>query len=105
MARLLALLLYPLVLLGRLLNALAGRDPMRLRKPPAGSLWIARGEPGPESYFREASDLEGRGHGGFGRIAARAVLAIAPAFARRRGQAPAAAPRGREIPDEIYTLW
>jgi len=104
MARLAALLLYPLALLARALNALRGRDPLRLRRPPPGSLWIPRGEPGRMSYFSEASDVEGRGHGGHGWIAGRTLLALAPAFARRRVKGPRPAPDG-EIPDEIYTLW
>jgi hypothetical protein len=107
MTRLLAALAYPLVVVARVLNALAGRDPLRLRRPAPGSLWIARGEPARQSYFSESSDVEGRGHGGFGWIAERILLAVAAASAHKRGATDArvAPASSREVPDEIYPLW
>jgi len=107
MARVLAILVYPLVLAGRLMNALGGRDPLRLRRPPPGSLWIARTQPGRPAYFAETSQVEGRGHRGFGRIAGRTLVALSAHWGRARGKPAHARTRERErdIPDEIYTLW
>src|SRR5215210_256752 len=103
MTRLLAALAYPLLVVARMLDALAGRDPLRLRRPAPGSLWIARGEPARSSYFSESSDVEGRGHGGFGWIAERILLAMAAACAHNGGAADARPPSAssREVPDEI----
>jgi hypothetical protein len=103
-------LVYPLLVLGRGLNFVFGRDPLRLREPAAQTCWIARGpEPSRMSYFSEASELEGDAHGGFGRLATGALRWIARSLAPPRGRTGeefrATAERDRDIPDEIYTLW
>lgn len=109
--RLVLVLLYPLLLLGRLLNVLLGRDPLRLREPVSETLWIARvpAEPKATSYFIELSEVEGRGHGGFGKLAGGSLVKVARLLApsrRRAGEAfRGAEDRDRDIPDEIYTLW
>ena len=106
MARLLALLAYPLVLAAGLAGRLLRRDPLRRRRPGPGSLWIERAQPSRGAYFSEASEVEGRGHGGLARPATRALLAFASLLARARPRGGARpAPREGEIPDEIYTLW
>ena len=107
--KLLLILLFPLLLLARLLSLLLGRDPLRLREPE-GSCWIRR-EAGPDtaSYFSEASVAEGRGHGGFSGLAAKPLELAARLAAPPRpvpGERPtAAADREQGIPDEVYTLW
>lgn len=103
MARLLALLAYPLVLACGLAGRALGRDPLRLRRPGPGSLWVERAQPGRGAYFSEDSAVEGRGHGGLARPATRLLAALAALFARGARERPAR-PAG-EIPDEIYTLW
>lgn len=108
--KLFLLLLYPLLLLGRVLNALFGRDPLRLREPLNQSFWISRaGDPDRASYFSEASVAEGRSHGGFGALAQQPLKWMAGLNAPRRA-APGAkfsagADREQGIPDEVYTLW
>jgi hypothetical protein len=109
MTTLLLTLLYPLLVAARAMNALLGRDPLR-RRPPAGSLWIARDPAAHDAgYFSESSPNEGRGHGGSGRIAAAVLLLIARWYAPPRSQPnekfSAAADREQGIPDEMYTLW
>lgn len=107
---LLLVLFYPVLLAARVLNRVLGRDPLRLREGPDGTLWIARDrQPDPASYFSEASAVEGRGHRGMGRVALRLLIWLSRAYAPRRGQ-PAgkfstAADREQGIPDELYTLW
>jgi len=103
-------LLYPLLMLGRSLNAFLGRDPLRVREPKSATCWIERGpEPNRTSYFSEASAVEGRGHGGFGRLATVALRWLARLLAPPRKRAGekfrAAAERDQDIPDEVYTLW
>lgn len=104
------ILLYPLLIIGRLFNQWLGRDPLRLNPPDAASFWIARGkEPSRASYFNEASEQEGHEHGGFGRIAATALLHVAavmaPTAAGKDEEFRASADRDQDIPDEVYTLW
>lgn len=108
---LILVLLYPLLLLGRLLNTLLGRDPLRLREPSSATCWIAR-EPAAvnrTSYFSEGSEAEGRGHGGFGRLAAEVLCLVARLLAPPRPRIGenfrAAAERDQDLPDEVYTLW
>lgn len=110
MLKLILACVYPAVIAGRLLNALTGRDPLRLREPAGGSYWIARAAPPPASqYFSESSAAEGRRHGGWGG----AAIAMLRRIARTTAPAPlqpgerysAAADREQGIPDEVYTLW
>ena len=110
LTKVILVLLYPLLILGRILNFLLGRDPMRAREPNGASCWIERGpEPDRTSYFSEASNLEGTSHGGFGRLATVVLVCVARLFAPSRKSADkdfrAAADRDQEIPDEVYTLW
>lgn len=102
--------IYPLLILGRLLNGLRNRDPLRIKPPEQASFWIGREvEPSRASYFSEASENEGRGHGGFGCMAA-AVIGwlgrwMAPAVKNDGKDFRASADREQDIPDEVYTLW
>ena len=110
LTKLILVLLYPLLILGRILNALLGRDPLRLREPKAATCWIERGpQPSRTSYFSEASEPEGRQHGGFGRLAT-VVLGwvarqLAPRLKSTGKDFHAAADRNQDIHDEVYTLW
>lgn len=108
--KLLLILLYPLLLLARALNALLGRDPMRLREPRGESCWIPRAaQPDSASYFSEASVAEGKGHGGFGGLARGPLKVLArlhsPARPAPGEKYSTAADREQGIPDEVYTLW
>jgi hypothetical protein len=110
LTKVLLVLVFPLLLLGRLLNALFGRDPLRLREPRGESFWIARAvEPDRASYFSEASVAEGREHGGLGALARIPLKWIARLAAPRRSRPgekfSAGADREQGIPDEVYTLW
>ena len=103
-------LVYPLLVLGRLLNRLLGRDPLRLREPKDATCWIERApDASLASYFSEGSEPEGRAHGGLGRMATIALGWVARRLApprRHPGQAfRALDDRDADIPDEVYTLW
>jgi len=110
MTRIALVALYPLLLLGRGLNAVRGRDPLRLREPSGRTAWVERGpEPSRASYFSEASEPEGNAHGGSGWLAAATLAWLAgwlapPRAGSREGFRPTA-DRDRDIPDEVYTLW
>ena len=110
-AKFILILLYPLLMAGRVLNSLLGRDPLRMEPPPdQASFWIERGPaPGRTSYFSEASEVEGRGHGGFGRIAVAVITRLgemmAPSMKSKGEEFRASAEREQDIPDEVYTLW
>ena len=107
MTNLLLTLFYPLLLLTRLVNALRGFDPLRRRRPGAGSLWVSRGSQGSDAgYFSESSPAEGRQ----GSAIARATLLwlsrwYAPPRSSPHEKFSAAADREQGIPDEMYTLW
>ncbi len=108
--RVLLVLLYPLLLVGRFFNLLLRRDPLRQDEPEGATCWIERGaELEGVSYFSQASAQEGRNHGGFGRFAAKILVAAARLFAPSRAitgnDFRAAAERDQDIPDEVYTLW
>jgi hypothetical protein len=110
LTKLILILLYPLLIIGRLLNHWLGRDPLRLNPPDIASFWIERGkEPSRASYFAEASEREGCAHGGFGSVAGAAFLqvaaVVAPTAAGKDEEFRAAADRDQDIPDEVYTLW
>lgn len=109
-AKVLVVLVYPMLMLGRALNALLDRDPLRIRPQNSESLWIQRGPaPGIPSYFSEASEVEGKGHRGFGHFAGATFRAAAMLFAARREaegrDVKLEGNRERGLPDEIYTLW
>jgi hypothetical protein len=104
------ILIYPLLVLGRVLNTLGGRDPLRLREGKGATCWIERRpDASRTSYFSEASEQEGRGHGGFGRLATTTLAWVSRRMAPPRRTTSegfrAAADRDRGIPDEVYTLW
>ncbi len=108
LTKLILVLLYPLLILGRLLNALLGRDP--LREPDGATCWIEREpEVGRTCYFSEASELEGKNHGGFGRLTTTVFGWVARLLAPPRKSTgkdfQAGADRAQDIPDEVYTLW
>jgi hypothetical protein len=103
--------LYPILILGRALNCICGRDPLRLREPTGPTCWIER-EPtavSRASYFSEASESEGRNHRGFGRLATAVLLFVAKLLApprkNRSESFSTTVERDRNIPDEVYTLW
>ncbi|HWN97240.1 MAG TPA: hypothetical protein VNT99_19570 [Methylomirabilota bacterium] len=108
--KILLVLLFPLLFLGRLLDVILGRDPLRLRKPSSETFWIQRAtHPDRASYFSETSVAEGAHHGGFGVLARRPLSWLAKLCGPRRA-APdekfsAGADREQGIPDEVYTLW
>lgn len=112
LAKALLVLLYPLVILARLVNALRGTDPLRLKgDPDAASFWIEReAEPSRASYFSEASETEGRRPAGAGRLVTALLRMVAKGFApsKPREGVEASKPavdREQGIPDEVYTLW
>ncbi len=109
LVKLLLFLTYPLMVLTKLLCALTGRDPMRL-KEPQGTCWIPRhSQPDSPSYFSESSVVEGKDHGGFTFLAAVplrvAARCIAPPRPVPGEKSPLTAEREEGIPDEVYTLW
>ena len=108
MTSLLLTLLYPFLLIARLLNAMSGRDPLRLREPAAESLWVERKQPASDaSYFTEGAPTEGGGDGAG--LPTRLLLWVARWYAPPRTQPgekfSAGADREQGIPDEMYTLW
>jgi hypothetical protein len=107
----LLVILYPCLPIARLVNALLGRDRLRLRRPSAtASCWIERG---PDldiaSYFSEASTPEGHPRASAAQSILQAVCLLARVYAPTRQHAKArfvtAAHRDENIPDEVYTLW
>jgi hypothetical protein len=101
---------YPLLLLGHLLNRLLGCDPLRLREPRGATYWIERKNSNDQAdYFSEAATQGGRGHAGFGWLAATVLRGAARLFAPPPADSGsvtmAAAERDQDIPDEVYTLW
>lgn len=110
MLKLVLAVVYPVVLIGRLLNRFTGRDPLRLREPAVDSFWIPRAtRQSAAEYFQESSSVEGSGHHGWGGPAAAILRRLARFTAPRRLQPgerySAGADREQGIPDEIYTLW
>jgi hypothetical protein len=102
LARIVLIVLYPLLLGARVVNALTGRDPLRL-KEPAGSCWIERmPAPAPRRYFSE-SDVAERRSWPF-RVLTRIAHAFAPPATGDAGRARGTA-MPDDIPDEVYTLW
>jgi hypothetical protein len=110
MVKLALVLVYPLLVISRLSNGLAGRDPLRLKQPHQGSFWISRpAQTDNTSYFSPGSILEGKAHAGFGFLACRPLRWVAWLFApTRRASDELFIPGGEReggIPDEVYTLW
>jgi hypothetical protein len=111
LTRFILIAVYPILVLGRVLNCVCRRDPLRLREPRTSTCWVERGSVGLSraSYFSEDSEMEGRDHGGFGRPAAVVLRCMARFFAPpRKGDGESYRPtidRDRDIPDEVYTLW
>jgi hypothetical protein len=106
MARILLVLVYPLLILARIADAVSRRDSMQRRRPPAGSLWITRTQvPSDLDYFSEESPADA----GSGRLAAVVLSWMARFYAPPREQpldkVPAKTDREQGIPDEMYTLW
>jgi hypothetical protein len=105
LTRLTLIVIYPLLVLGRIGWALRGHDPLR-RREPEGSCWIERGpEPPPQSYFADSSV----GDRDSWLLALLALLArMAKPFARQHesgGRSDVERASPAEIPDEVYTLW
>ena len=108
--RLMLFLLYPTLVIARLLNAIAQRDPLRLRKPDSASFWVSREDPASNTYLSDDSRIEGAGIRSFAVI----PIGILQFFARRAFR-PAPRKddaidipmpdRDKGIPDEVYTLW
>jgi hypothetical protein len=111
MTKTLLVLIYPLLLLARLVNLALGRDRLRLVDLSSKeSCWIERcGRPNTASYFSEASCAEGGGEPSAARPLTRLLLGIARVYTPRRQATgtiyKAAADREQGIPDEVYTLW
>lgn len=110
MTSVILVLLYPIVVFARALNAVLGRDPLRLRPTDDKTYWIVRGAQPPDtSCFSEASSVEGLGHGGMGGVATGLFSWVArfyaPGRAQPREKFSPAADREQGIPDEMYTLW
>ena len=109
MTTILLTLVYPLLLIARLFDAMAGRDPLRRRHPRDVSLWIVRAPSATDaSYFSEASPAETT-RPRSARLPEVLLLWIAGFYApprRRPGEKfSAGADREQGIPDEMYTLW
>ena len=107
MTKLLLTLAYPLLWLSRAINAMSGRDPLRLRRPGDASLWIKRNQDSHDSsYFSETSPAEAADGSS---LAASFLVWMARFYAPPRSQPKekfsAAADREQGIPDEMYTLW
>jgi hypothetical protein len=107
MTNLLLALVYPILVFTRMIHAIGGRDPLRLRDPGAPSLWVERSQPASDAaYFTEGSPAEG---GGKATAPTRVLLWLArwyaPPRARPGEKFSAAADREQGIPDEMYTLW
>ncbi|PYV90748.1 MAG: hypothetical protein DMG05_09205 [Acidobacteria bacterium] len=106
-----SLLIYPLSIIVRIVNALIDNDPLRLRRQTAESYWIVRHSvPSRPSYFSEASEVEGRRRRGPVSLLTKAIRLLARLFVPPRSSAKdekfrPAAERERGIPDEVYTLW
>lgn len=110
LTKVILVLLYPILILGRILNILSGRDPLRLREPKGDTCWIERGpQASGNAYFLEASEHERRNHGGFGRLATLIFGWVSQLFAPPRKNTGedfrASVDREQDIPDEVYTLW
>ena len=121
LAQVLLTIVYVLVLPVRFVRAIRGRDPLRLRRPVnAASYWVVcENEPNSQSYFSEASSVEGC----VGRLEAGQLLfdhgaarwftpmlrlmarLYAPPRERATEKYSVNADRGASIPDEVYTLW
>ena len=102
-AKLVLIALYPLLLIGRIVSAFSGHDPLRL-KEPKGSCWIERPPtPHARSYFAESDSSE------LSSSAGAAIKSVARAFAPPAGDAgpsrTAHTALPNDIPDEVYTLW
>lgn len=109
--RLLLVLLYPVLLLVRMINALQGIDRLRLREPKdVSSYWTERtSQGGIATYFTEASAVEGYPQTGAGPLISQALHMLARFYSPTRQNEEkdyiAAADRNQGIPDEVYTLW
>ena len=105
----LLILLYPLLLLSRAVDAIRGRDRLRLKEPADASLWVSRREvPDALSHFSQAATRFNE-DGSSDRIITRLLIAAARLYAPPHQLADpvykAAADREQGIPDEVYTLW
>lgn len=110
MTRVFLVLLYPLLLVARLFNALLRRDPLRRGRPAAGSLWVERQNASNDAgYFSEASPVEEGGQASAAWLPETVLVALsrwyAPPRSRPNAKFSAAADRDQGIPDEMYTLW
>jgi hypothetical protein len=105
----LLVIIYPLLLLGWLLNLVLGRDRLRLHDfKSAESYWIERrAQPNITSYFTEVSCSEGGGEPSA--PLTRLLRGIARLYTPPRQSSgvtyKASADREQGIPDEVYTLW
>ena len=109
--KILLALFYPFVLLARVMNALQGKDRMRLREPEGvTTFWLERSpKEGTEGYFSEASATEGSPQNGTAPRISKVLLILAHVYAPTRQNKEkefvASADRNQGIPDEVYTLW
>jgi hypothetical protein len=106
--RVIALLIYPLMVVLSAASWVLRRDPLRLREPRDASLWIERpGNPERADYFSLDSRFEGANLGGVGGIAVAVLLRLARLLtpSRRTVDTSGRWERDQSIPDEVYTLW
>ena len=119
--KILLILLYPLMQMVGVTRRILGRDVLQLRPPsPSTSFWLPRlASPNVESYFSEASVVEGKStksqhakravNGGTRSFLVPVFMAVArwnaPPRATPGKKFYAAAEREQGIPDEVYTLW
>lgn len=110
---LLAIVIYPLLMLARVIGNLSGKDPLRLREPGRDSLWIERPvRRRATDYFRDDSPVEAEMEDSGDRSLAGVAGFIMPLYGVI---ASAAGPKSadnasavldeEDIPDAIYTLW
>src|SRR5437016_6114590 len=111
LSKILLVIVYPLLLVARVLNALRSSDRLRLRPlAPTVSCWIERSrEPGTGSYFCEASTAEGHPQSSAAHFITQALRGLswlyAPTRQKTKVTVTTAADRHSDIPDEVYTLW
>jgi hypothetical protein len=109
--KILLVLMYPLLLLARLLNLVSGRERLRLHDVSGGgSFWIDRRvQPNAISYFSEHSCSEGGAEASAARPITRLLCLIARLYKPPRevavGIYKSSPEREQGIPDQVYTLW
>ena len=103
-ARLLLVLLYPVLMVAGLVGRLRGRDPLRLKEPPDSSCWVECPPPPPARAYFSPTSSPGGASGWLVRLFARAARLVARS--RDGGRlTPRPSVMPADVPDEVYTLW